>query len=97
MTEVSYDFSQVSTINHDHRRALNLSMEDYVVLSEIALNCSMVRMDVVDHILNKTGLSLNRVVIILTRLKSFSLIEESGHRFLVSMRWYDTAAQLVKS
>lgn len=91
--QIKYDFSDVTTINHAHRKALNLSMEDYAVMYEIAANCTSGIADCACNICMKLSLNIDRVIIIINRLKAFQLLGETPSGFVIHGRWFNTMSR----
>ena len=84
------NFRNITLIDHDHRLALGLTLEDYCVLKEIAQTRSSGIADCAAKVAGKLSLTIERVIIIITRLKAFNLLQENTNGFIIHARYFET-------
>lgn len=77
----------VTTVNHDHRKEVGLSMEEYVIAKEIYDKRRVNPMDRADMIVAKCGYTLERVIIVIARIYNYRLIYEGDNGVEFSEKW----------
>lgn len=84
------NFRNITLIDHEHRLALGLTLEDYCVIKEIAQIRSSNMADCAAKVGSKLSLTIERVIIIITRLKAFNLVQENENGFIIHARYFET-------
>jgi hypothetical protein len=89
----------VTTVNHKHRAEVGLTMEEYIIAKEAFDMRRVHPMDRADLIAAKCGYTLDRVIITLSRLACYRLMNEGDNGLEVSEKWirnFETYYPVVK-
>jgi len=88
-----------TTVNHDHRKELGLTMEEYVIAKEAYHKRFVNPMDRADMIVAKCGYTLDRVIRVIAQIYHYGLISEGDNGLEFSEKWnrnYDKYYPAVK-
>ncbi len=85
-----------TVIDHDHRKSLGLSMEEYVVAQEIFTRQGTALWAFPAIVERKTGISESRVSFLINRLESKRFIFRESGGYVLSGVWYQTFSKFYR-